>query len=247
MNKFLRIALTAALVFCLGCAGYEYKPVPFKAADAYPNHVVVAGAVVAARAWSNSAEAEKAFGFNIRAAGLTPVQVVVDNKSAQPLMLEPNQTLLRDAQDNLWNVLPAQVAYERIDKHVRVERLGGEAARQGGLAAVAGAVLGAAFGIVTDQDVAEAAAKGAAAGAAVGAVKGGMEGYNDPRSRSRISNDLKNKSLKDKPFPSHEITHGFLFFPGEVKEPSLLRLKIHEVETGKDHILELSFKTESGD
>jgi len=247
MNKFLRVGLTAVLVMGLGCAGYEYKPVPFKAADAYPNHVVVAGAVVAARAWSDKAEAEKAFGFNIRGAGLTPVQVVVDNKSAQPLTLDPNQTLLRDVQDNLWNVLPAQVAYERIDKNVRVERMGGEAVRQGGLAAVAGAVIGAAFGIVTDQDIAEAALKGAAAGAAVGAVKGGVEGYGDPRSRSRISNDLKNKSLKDKPFPPHEITHGFLFFPGEVKEPTLLRLKVREVETGQDHIIELPLKRESGD
>lgn len=240
MNRRLGLGLIMALVLLWGCAGYEYKPVPFKAAESYPNHVTVAGAVIAARAWADNDEAWEAFGFDIRGAGLTPVQVVVDNKGSKSLILVPDQTLLRDSQDNLWNILPAGVAYERIDKNVRVSRMGGEGARQGALAGAAGAILGAAVGIISGSDIAEAAGKGATAGVAIGAVKGGAEGYRDPRSRSRISTDLKNRSLKGKAFKPHEIAHGFLFFPGEVKNPTQLRLKLREPGAKRVHIIQLS-------
>ena len=72
-----------------GCAGYQYKPVPFKAPESYPNHVNVAGAVIAARAWVDQAQAREAFGFDIKAAGLTPVQIVVDNKGDRTLAIDP--------------------------------------------------------------------------------------------------------------------------------------------------------------
>ena len=240
MKKLTGVGALLVLLFVWSCAGYEYKPVPFRAAESYPNHVTVAGAVIAARAWADNAEASKAFGFDIRGAGLTPVQIVVDNKSNQALKLIPDQTLLRDTQDNMWNILPAQVAYERIDKQVRVSRMGGEGGKQAALGGVAGAVIGAAFGIITGSDIAETAGKGAVAGAAIGAVKGGVEGYSDPRSRSNIRSDLESKSLKDKPFSPMQLTHGFLFFPGEVVAPTVLRLKLHEMTTGEDHLIELS-------
>ncbi len=246
MKRLISCLIVLSLMTVWGCAGYEYKPVPFKAAEAYPNHVTVAGAVIAATAWSDKAAAEKAFGFDIRGAGLTPVQIVMDNKGSTSFIIVPDQTLLRDAQNNLWNILPAQVAYDRIDKEVRLGRLGGEAARQGALAGAAGAVIGAAFGIIAGTDIAEAAGKGATAGVALGAVMGGAEGYNDPRSRSAIRQDLQNRSLQDKPFEPKVLSHGFLFFPGEVTEPTVLRLKLREIQSGVDHILELALngKTE---
>lgn len=239
MKKTIGLSLVLALLMLWGCAGYEYKPVPFKAAESYPNHVTVAGAVIGAKVWADDPEAAKAFGFNIRGAGLTPLQLVVDNKGPEPLEIMSDQTLLGDADNNLWNILPAQVAYERIDKEVRMNRMGGEGATQAALLGTAGAIIGAAVGIITGSDIAESAGKGAVAGAAIGAVKGGAEGYSDPRSRSRITADLQNRSLKDKPFKPYELSHGFLFFPGEVKNPTILRLKLREQRSGQIHILEL--------
>ena len=239
MKKIAGLAVLICLLAFWGCTGYEYKPLPFKAVESYPNRVTVAGATIAAQAWTDEQEAWQAFGFNIRGAGLTPVQVVVDNKGTHPLMVVTQQTLLMDDQDNLWNLLPAQAAYERIEKEVRVDRMGGEGGRQAALAGAAGAILGGAFAVITGQNIAEAAGKGAVAGAAIGAVKGGAEGYGDSSSQRRIREDLKNRKIEDKPFKPQDITHGFFFFPGEVKNPVLLRLKLREADTNQEHLVEL--------
>ena len=240
MKNTLRFGLVIALLVVLGCAGYEYKPVPFKAAESYPNRVTLAGAIIAARAWFDQSEAWQTFGFDIIGAGLTPIQLIVDNKGSQALQVIVEQTLLQDSQDNLWNVLPGQVAYERIEKNVRLQRAGGEGSRQAGLGAAAGAILGGAFAVITGQNIAEAAGKGAVAGAAIGSVKGGSEGYGDPGSQRRIRDDLRDRRVEDKPFQPNQISHGFLFFPGEVKKPKLLRLKLRELGTGREHLLEFA-------
>ncbi|MEW5724924.1 MAG: hypothetical protein AB1896_17570 [Thermodesulfobacteriota bacterium] len=241
-NKYI-IGLLLVLFLAAGCSGYQYKPVPFKAAEAYPNHVTVFGAVVAAKAWTDEQEAWNAFGFNIRGAGITPVQVVVDNKGDHTLEIVPEQTRLMDTEDNIWDLLPAEAAYERIDKHVAMERMVGQGSRSGLLGGLAGGILGAAYGVVTGTNVGDAAMRGAAAGAAVGAVMGGAEGLNDPRSRELISQDLQSRSLKGKPLVPQEISHGFLFFPGEVKEAAVLRLRIRDIGTGEVSLLELNLRT----
>ncbi|MBU2549924.1 MAG: hypothetical protein KKB20_16035 [Proteobacteria bacterium] len=243
MKKLVSLAMIALLLAVWGCTGYEYKPLPFKSVESYPNRVTVAGAVIAAKAWTDEAEAWQAFGFNIRGAGLTPVQVVVDNKGDQALQVITEQTLLMDDQDNLWNLLPAKAAYDRIEKDVRVERMGGEGGRQAALAGAAGAILGGAFAIITGQNIAEAAGKGAVAGAAIGAVKGGAEGYGDRSSQSQIREDLRNRSIQDKAFKPKDITHGFFFFPGEVKHPTVLRLKLREEQTKQEHLVELRLES----
>lgn len=239
MKKRAFIALLLISIMAVACTGYEYKPIPFKAAEAYPNNVKVFGAVVAAKAWIDESEARSAFGFNIRGAGLTPVQVVVDNKGDQTLLIVPDQTLLMDEEGNLWNLLPAKVAYERIDKHVAPGRMGAQGGTQAMIGAAAGGILGAAVGIVSDGDIGEYAMKGAAAGAAVGAVGGGYKGLDDPRSKEMIADDLRTRNLKDKAMKPKAISHGFLFFPGEIKKAKVLRLKLQNATAGKVEILEL--------
>ncbi|MEZ4485522.1 MAG: hypothetical protein R2864_13355 [Syntrophotaleaceae bacterium] len=61
---------------------------------------LVAGAQVAAQSYADSAAAKQAFGFDIRAAGLLPVQVVIDNGGASALNMVPEQTFLIDADGN---------------------------------------------------------------------------------------------------------------------------------------------------
>ena len=229
------------LVVVTGCTGYQYRAVPFKAADSYPNHVEVFGAVIAAKAWANGMEANQAFGFDIKGAGVTPVQVVVDNKGPSTLSIVPAQTLVRDTEDQFWNLLPPNVALDRIDKKTRVGRVGSKGAATAVLGGAAGAILGAAYGVVSDRGVIRSAYKGAVAGAAVGAVKGGVEGYNDQESKSQIAMDLDSRGLKGKPLRPFEISQGFLFFPGEVNSASSLRIRIRNENTGQDKILELTF------
>jgi len=226
MKKTLALLLCITLLTLGSCGGYKYKPVPIKAPEAYPNHQVVAGAVIAARAYYNAEEAREAFGFDIIGAGLLPVQIIVDHRGPQPLELLPEQALLKDPADNLWHILPAEQAYNRLNEADRLSRVGAKGTAGAALTGAAGAILGFAFGIVTGSDAGKAATKGAVAGAAIGAVSGGAEGYHDPEAKNIISQDLKERSLQRKPFWPNQIAHGFLFFPAEASASRILRIQL---------------------
>jgi hypothetical protein len=69
----------ATLIFILitACATSDKaRPLPLKSQASYGNAVEIAGALVAARAFADPQEAEEAFGFDIRGAGMLPVQVI---------------------------------------------------------------------------------------------------------------------------------------------------------------------------
>lgn len=241
IRKKALIAIPVVMLLILSaCGGYKYKAIPFKAPETYPNHKKIGGAIFAADIYSDPVAAKEAFGFDIRGAGLLPIQVIVDNKGPHPLKLIPDQIFLKDQDGNYWRILPARRAYERISDKIRLARMGSEAANTSVVAGAAGAVLGFALGVVTGTDVGTSTVRGAAAGAAYGAITGGARGYNRHTVRDRISRDLKDKGLKDKPFAAKELSHAFLFFPGEAKSPKTLRLKIREADTNKVHILDLT-------
>ena len=109
--------LLLLFVFSLSaCSTYKSQEVPFKPPAAYPGMQVVAGAQVAAEAYSESASARENFGFDIRGAGILPVQVIIDNLGIHPLLIVPDQTFLVDNEGRYWNVLDNRTAYERLEK-----------------------------------------------------------------------------------------------------------------------------------
>ena len=240
MRRSISLGLIVVLMVIGGCAGYKYRPVPFKAPEAYPNHQRLNNVIIAAKAYSDKDEAKEAFGFDIRGAGLLPVQVIVDNKGSRTYELIPAKTLLKDADNNMWNLLPAQKAYQRVNQKDQLARMGKRGAKSAALTGAAGAIIGFALGVVSNRDVAETTAKGATVGAALGAVSGGSGAYYDVRAKDRISRDLREKSLKSHDFPPKDISHGFLFFPGEIKNPKILRLSLREKETNRVYILEFN-------
>lgn len=234
---------TLLLLFAVvgGCARYERKVVPFKMPDAYTNAIEVAGATVAAKSYSRE-EAEEAFGFDIVGWGVLPVQVIFDNRGNHPLQVIAGRTYLVDVKSNLWPILDQGLAYDRIEKKTDLGEVLPEGARAGLLAGAAGAVIGAAIGIITGTNVGEAVGKGAALGAAAGLTMGGAAGLANPEVPHRVGEDLRNRSLEDRPVPPNDISHGFIFFPGEAKEePRELRLTLKEVDTGVMHTLIMRF------
>lgn len=233
IKKLLPVVL-GALTLMAGCMQYESKVVPFRAPQSSPNVVYVDGAAIAARSFIDAEEAKVAFGFDIRRAGILPVQVAFDNKSNHPLMIIAEQTFLIDAEGNVWPILDQRQAYDRLAKETELGRVAPEAAKRGVLFGVAGAVIGAAIGIVTGTNVGAAAGKGAAVGVAAGVVSGGGQYAMDQSDvQAKIKEDLRTRSLQYRAVKPGELAHGFIFYPGEAKTAKVLRLQIKEMDTGR--------------
>ncbi|MDD5711280.1 MAG: hypothetical protein PHY31_00830 [Smithellaceae bacterium] len=235
----LCISVLVAMILFSACEHYERQVVPFKLPSAYPNVVEVADASLAAKAYEDSKEAQAAFGFDIRGAGILPVQVIFDNKGRHPLEIVSDQTFLVDTESNLWPVMDAKLTYDRIARKTELGELAPQAGKMGAIGGAAGAVIGAAIGIVTGHNVAETAAKGAAVGAAIGVAKGGAEALSDPDVRYQIRQDLEHNSLERRAVRPQEVAYGFIFFPGETKKVKELRLKLRAVDTGALYTLDM--------
>ena len=234
------LIIILALVFSSSCAtSYKARPMPFKAPAAYGNAVEVAGTLVGAQAYADPDIAKEAFGFDIRGAGMLPVQVVFDNRGPHALQIRPNQTFLEDSQGNLWPVLDSQTAYERATKYAQTKKIFKEGAYGAFLGATAGAIIGMAVGIVSGENVGNALGKGAAIGGAAGATIGGAKGYGSGDAPRKIMDDLHQKSLENKAIDPQSLGFGFIFFPGEAPSARQLRLQLEEVDTGMVHVLRL--------
>jgi len=243
MKKTLLISMMlTALIFLSNCGpSYEVKPVSFKSPDSFDNATSVGGAQIGAKAYVNGDEAKEAFGFDIRKAGMLPVQVVFDNQGESQFEINGDQTFLEDDQGNLWPILSNKIAYERATKYAETKEMFKEGAYKGALGAAAGAVIGAAIGIITNEGVGAAAGKGAAVGAAAGATLGGAGAYGSGNARRDIIQDLHDKSLQNTLIKPKSLAYGILFFPGEAKSAKKLRLQLIEAGSGKIHVLNFGF------
>ncbi len=226
----------------VSCTPYKSRVVPFRAPSAYSNMQIVAGAQVAAEAYADPGKAKNVFGFNIRKAGLLPVQVVIDNTGSRDLRVVPGQTFLVDDQGNMWNLLDRGTAYQRVESSSEFATIAKGAGKGSVLGAAGGAILGAAIGILTGENVGEALGKGAAVGAAGGAVIGGTQAGSSEEPGWQISRDLANKELQNRAIRPGILGRGFLFFPGEAPSAGMLRLQLVETGTEKAHTVLLSLK-----
>jgi hypothetical protein len=241
MTTLLRRAIAMLLLTALAaCTFYESREVPFRPPEHFANVQQLGGAKVAAEAYAEKAAAKEAFGFDIRGAGLLPVQVVIDNQGPQRFEVVPEQTFLVDAAGAFWNLLDRRTAYQRVEsssEYGTIVKGGGEKGMWG---AAAGALAGAAIGILSGQNVGEAAGKGAAVGAAGGAIYGGAQAGSSDDAGRQIARDLANKDLENRVIEPGNIDRGFLFFPGEAPSAGQLRLQLRDVSTGQTFIASFS-------
>ncbi|MBU1052204.1 MAG: hypothetical protein KKC46_00050 [Proteobacteria bacterium] len=240
-SSYILMLLLSIVLLIAGCSTYKIKPLPFKSPTSLNNAVNIAGADIAARAFTDPKETKDIFGFDIHGAGMLPIQVVFDNQGSHALEVVGNQTFLEDKNGNLWPILSKDIAYERATKYAKTKEVFKEGAYKGLLGAAAGAVIGAAIGIVSGENVASAAGKGAAVGAAAGATIGGAIGYGSDNAIKSITNDLREKSLQNNAVLPKNLAHGILFFPGEALSAKQLRLQIKETDTGVLHVIKLEF------
>lgn len=231
-NYFLVMIVFVCMNMIAGCTTYERQVVPFKMPEASLNAVFFNGAVIAARSFTTR-EAKEAFGFDIRSAGIFPVQVSFDNKSDHSLTIIADQTFLIDEENNVWPILDQSLAYERLAKKTELGNVAPESVKGGLLLGAAGAVIGAAIGIVTGTNVGEAVGKGAAIGAAAGLTVGGAQGMDNSDVEFKIREDLQTRSLQYRAIKRGELAYGFIFYPGEAKSAKVLRLQLRANETGQ--------------
>lgn len=235
------ISLVLLCVFTLAaCTAHQSQFVSFRPPEAYANHQLVAGVSVGGEAYAERGSAEAAFGFDIKGAGLLPVQLVLNNGSGRALKIVTAQTFLVDKEGRYWQVVPNSVAIDRLDKSTELASFFGRGAGQGALlGAAGGAILGAALGIVSGSNVAESMGKGAALGGAGGVIIGGAKEGTSPERSNRIIDDIRTKGLEGKVIPEEHLANGFLFFPGEATSAKALKLQLKEVDTGKVHSVTL--------
>ncbi len=231
----------AAVVSLSGCQTYKTRVVPFKPPSAYANVTEVADTNLAAKIYADKEEAEAAFGFDIVGAEVLPVQVVFDNKGRQAVEIIPDQTYLIDEANQLWPILGESVTYQRIAKKTEMGRIASGSAKGTFFAGTAGAIIGAAIGIVSGINVGNAALQGLAIGSAAGIVGGAAVGAADGDVQENILRDLQRRSLEKRPVFPGEIVYGFLFFPGETTSAKVLRLRVRETDSGKEHTILLGF------
>ena len=237
-RKIKNLLVLTIFIFVASCAtAYKAQPIPFKEPNSYGNALVVAGATVGAEAFVDPIKAQETFGYDVRGAGLLPVEVVFDNQGPHSFKINSRQTFLEDEKGNLWPILDEKTAYDRTTKYAQTKQIFKEGAYSGFLGATAGAIIGAALGVVSGGRVGAGIGRGAAIGAAAGATIGGARGYSEQGdARRTIINDLNKKSLENQSI-SQGLSYGLLFFPGEAQSAKELRLQIAEIDTGKVYVV----------
>lgn len=221
----LLLILTSIMV---SCSSYSDRVAPIKLPETATGMVEINGLKIAATAFVDKTEASNTYGFDIRKAGILPVQITFQHDGDQPVKINPTQTFLLDHAKNAWPLLSSEKMYKRTNKYVKIGETVKGAATPSFLMGTAGAVAGLAVGIISGNNIGESMGQGAILGAASGAILGGAEAT--ATSGRTIREDLAEKSLRNKPIQPGQIAYGTLFFPGtydsEAQSARQLRLSL---------------------
>jgi uncharacterized protein YcfJ len=241
MKKLISLLIIATQFSA--CATYDNRAVSFRPPQDYANFSDTSGLMIGAESFADVKQAEEAFGFNVRAAGLLPVQVVIDNRSGQGAEIVSGQTFLIDNTNRYWKILSKREAIERVQKATEGGAIAGGAGKGVVLGASAGALLGLTFGIVSGKNVSSADAQGGVLGGTGGAVIGGANKAGDDKQRElKIADDIRDKGVEGKVIPAEALASGFIFFPGEASSAKELRLQVKFRGDGRLQTLNLKLK-----
>ncbi|MGM0643615.1 MAG: hypothetical protein ACQETC_07575 [Thermodesulfobacteriota bacterium] len=213
-RKLTALFLFLALMLC--SCGYQDRVQPVNLPDASENAVNINGLKLTATPYTDRKKAKEAFGFDIRDAGLLPVQLVFKNDGDSVVDLIGDQTFLIDRENRAWPVISSERTYKRVKKHTDIGETISGTAKPGLLLGAAGAVAGLAVGVITGENIGEYAGKGAVIGGTAGILGGGAKGYQE--ARDKIRQGLKDQSLKKREIMPGQIAYGMIFFPGYAKE-----------------------------
>lgn len=241
MHKYLKrlVAILIILTVTASCTFYESREVAFRPPDQYANVQMIAGASLAAESYGDKARAKNVFGFDIRGAGLMPIQVVIENRGNVRLELIPDQTFLVDQSGGYWQLLARRTAYQRVEDSTEFGTITKGAGRTAMLGAGVGALVGLAVGVLGRGNVGEDIGRGALVGATGGAIAGGVNAGTSGDAERQIARDLANKELVNRIVEPGTLASGFLFFPGEAPGGGKLQVQLRDVDTGTTYRVNL--------
>jgi hypothetical protein len=227
--RFFSLSLAFLAIFSMtlfSCGHhYEFKAVPIRPMSAYPGKATLGDLSVGAAAIYDSAELTRLFGFDLKDAGVIPVQLLVANAGKSDVVVLEGSTL-QDEAGNLWEVLPSGIVYQRLNDYTSGSLSGEKGAKRTLLWGLAGAIVGAAAGIASGTNVGEAAGTGAAVGAAAGAATSVLGMGTTQDSSEAINRDFSGRDLEHATVSPGVDANGFLYFPAESKRPTCLNLKV---------------------
>ncbi|MDR2368542.1 MAG: hypothetical protein LBF58_10645 [Deltaproteobacteria bacterium] len=218
------ILLLSIMLATAACAPrYEFKPIPVRSLEGFGNRIDFGAGLVGAHAIYDPKELTRFFGFDLKKAGVVPVQIAVKNNQPQATLALTKATLL-DAEGLLWEVLPPSVVVRRINEHTSGGLSGEQGARRTLLWGLAGGILGATIGVVSGSSVGEAAAKGAAVGGAVGATSSIVQASSETSDAGDIQKDFATRDMDHATVSPGDTANGLLYFPSEISQPKRLNL-----------------------
>jgi hypothetical protein len=177
-------------------------------------------------AFSEPGQLKNIFGFDLKKAGVVPVQLRIENQSESSSLIVV-EALVTGEDGQSWEVLPSTVVYDRIDKYTGGGLSGEQGVRRTLLWGLAGGIVGAAVGAVSGVNVAEAAGKGAAVGGALGAATSIMSpSLDNDDNMIDIQRDFSGRSLDHATIPAGATANGLLYFPAESGRPVHLSLTL---------------------
>lgn len=225
MKRYACMLITALLL--AACAA-KSRTVAFRPPGDFYSYQNVLGLKVGAELFEDEKQAEEAFGFNIRAAGLLPMQLVLDNRTGQGVDIIAGQTFLVDENNRYWRVLSVKDAMARVQKYT-VGKGAGKSISPSQLQRLAFKVVsGSAEGVAI---VAEPAASDAT----------GKSGQ-DQNGESTGGEEYRHQDLEGKVMFAETLASGIVYFPGEVPSPRELRLQVKYRGENRYKTINLKFK-----
>jgi hypothetical protein len=163
------------------------------------------------------------FGFDLKKAGVIPVQILVQNNGSAPVTVLDGARI-EDANGSIWEVLPSDVVYNRINSYTAGSLDGQQGVRRTVMWGLAGAIVGAAVGIAGGSNVGTAAATGAALGGGAGAATSVLGAGTTTDTSEDVVRDFSGRSLEHRTIAPGTEASGFLYFPAESAQPRRLSL-----------------------
>lgn len=235
------ISLLLLLPYVVACAAPLRSGVaPFMPPDRLPNVQVVWQLAIAAYPLDTEAKSSRAFGTDLRAADILPIQLIAENKGGHEYEIDAAQIFgVRGTE--LYPAFTLSQAATRV----RESSIGTTVVGHAVLGAIAGAAAGAAIGAAAGGAAGQAgsgAATGAALGGAVGTTSGIAAGasyrYTHKFRHELAAQDFGNRVL----FPG-DLRQGFIYL--QAQPYTGLRVKVTNITTRTTQVIEIPLFIES--